>query len=37
MKIIEVSSSSKPCCEHANLVEENYRLKDKFAKGLITC
>jgi hypothetical protein len=32
-----VPSSSNPSCGHANLIEENSRLKTKLAKGFITC
>jgi hypothetical protein len=37
MQVIEVPSSSNPSCDHANIIEENTRLKAKLAKGLATC
>ena len=35
IKFVDVPSSSNPCCDHANLVEENNKLKDQLAKGQI--
>jgi hypothetical protein len=37
MKVIEVSSSSNPLCDHGEIIEENNRLKAELAKGLATC
>ena len=31
----DVPSSSTPSCDHANLVEENARLKDELCKGIL--
>jgi hypothetical protein len=37
MHVIEVPSSTNPYCDHANIFEENSRLKAEHAKGLATC
>ena len=34
---IDNIASSNPCCEHANLVEENGKLKAQLEKGLASC
>jgi hypothetical protein len=37
MQVIEVPSSSNSICDHSDIIEENNRLKAKFANGLATC
>jgi uncharacterized membrane protein YebE (DUF533 family) len=37
MQVIEVHSSSNLSCDHANIIEENSRLKVKLSNGLATC
>ena len=37
LKLLEKSGLSNPSCDHANIIEENVRLKAELAKGIASC